>query len=504
MTVLLLSLTAALVSQTIAGVVPFVPFEMTVPSGFTTLRTSGNSTLFEAVLPANATVQQYTWAPLALRLVGSRKQIGHDYAALMHREAAFTLDTFLTTLFPTSPTDRALLLAFVDFCWNELLEKNTDAAYLDELAGMDSFKAPAGVTPTSLVAKRFYTLANMPADPVNIINMLEEDLERGLPTWLKTVINDVVRVLEKAIFHSCDAYAVWGPRTTHGQLYSSRNLDYNSDTGINKYKLVTFYQIDNQVPYATIGFSFGMGALAGINMAGVTVSEMNLDNSLVTFQGLAFPLRLRKVLESSTSLQRAMTVWNATQNTNSFNFLIASAADSAAFALETVRGFTAVFPANSPIERAATVDCTGNSDQAQACHKWTTQKGVVRIGSPLPNAVWRSNHGVSPGVMPTQEPLFNNTVFRYNLQHDLIDELAQANELIDDTQAVGIVASLGIKGDNYFSCDQLAGDNVMSIAYAPAVGGGHFWVAFESGAGKTWRPASCSPYIRFDLGQFLH
>jgi hypothetical protein len=281
----------SLVALAAAGAVPFVPFEMTVPTGFVVKRKSGNSTLFESVLPPNATKIAYTYAPLALRLVGSRKQIGYDYAALMHEEASFTLDTFLAALFPTSAADRALLVAFVDFCWSELLEKNTDAAYLEELAGMDAFAAPAGVTLTSLVAKRFYTLANMPADPVNIISMLEEDLEQGLPAWLKAVINDVVRVLEHAILHTCDAYSVWGPRTTNGQLYSSRNLDYNSNTGINKYKLVTFYQIDNQVPYATIGFSFGMGALAGINFAGVTVSEMNLDNSLVTFQGLAFPLR---------------------------------------------------------------------------------------------------------------------------------------------------------------------------------------------------------------------
>jgi hypothetical protein len=206
------------------------------------------------------------------------------------------------------------------------------------------------------------------------------------------------------------------------------------------------------------------------------------------------------VLEKGTSLQTAMAVWNGTQNTNSFNFLIASAADSAAYALETVRGFTAVFPANSPIERAATVDCSGNSDQAKACHKWTTQKGVVQIGTPLPNAVWRSNHGVSPGVMPTQEPLFNNTVFRYNLQYDLISALEQTGELIGDTEAVGIVATLGIKGDNYFSCDQLAGDNVMSISYAPAVGGGHFYVAFESGSGKNWRPGVVLALRAFRFG----
>jgi hypothetical protein len=43
---------------------------------------------------------------------------------------------------------------------------------------------------------------------------------------------------------------------------------------------------------------------------------------------------------------------------------------------------------------------------------WTNATGVVPIGAPLPEAVWRTNHGFAPTVMATQEPLFNDTVFR--------------------------------------------------------------------------------------------
>lgn len=89
--------------------------------------------------------------------------------------------------------------------------------------------------------------------------------------------------------------------------------------------------------------------------------------------------RLRAVLERSTDLHSAMTVWNATHNTNSFNFLVASASDAAAgrngaVALETIRGYTGMFPANSPIEAAATVDCSGQAGIDNHCHKWTTSK----------------------------------------------------------------------------------------------------------------------------------
>ena len=85
--------------------------------------------------------------------------------------------------------------------------------------------------------------------------------------------------------------AVWGSRTEGGRLISTRNLDWDKDTGISKLKLVTVYDIDGLgSPYATVGFGALLsGAIAGMSKNGITVSEANLDNSEVTFQG--FPWR---------------------------------------------------------------------------------------------------------------------------------------------------------------------------------------------------------------------
>ena len=229
---------------------------------------------------------------------------------------------------------------------------------------------------------------------------------------------------------------------------------------------------------------------------------MNLDNSNVTFSGLPFPLRLRHILEHATNLETAMTLWNTTNNTNSFNFLIGSAEDKAAFALETMRGFTGVFPADSPIERNATYDCGEAPHVDPTCAEWTDKTGLVRIGFPAKEAVWRTNHGMNPRIMATQEPLFNGTVFRYNLMRDLFAGFQAANVKIGDAEAVGIVASLGTKGNNFLTCDQvLNGDNVLSVAYVP--GEARFFVAWEDGSGSAWRPAACAPYLAFNITQLM-
>ena len=145
-------------------------------------------------------------------------------------------------------------------------------------------------------------------------------------------------------------------------------------------------------------------------------------------------------------------------------------------------------------------------------------------------------------VMRTQEPLFNDTTFRYSLLRREIEsrasrEAAGGGGVIDDVAAVSIAATLGIKGPDFYSCDpaqfEEGGSNVMSVVYAPGGGGGddgggardgrgggggnggveggeggatadaHAWVAWEDATaeGEAWRPAACNAYVRIDLAR---
>eukprot|EP00462_Mataza_sp_D1_P011077 CAMPEP_0175152558 /NCGR_PEP_ID=MMETSP0087-20121206/19184_1 /TAXON_ID=136419 /ORGANISM="Unknown Unknown, Strain D1" /LENGTH=525 /DNA_ID=CAMNT_0016439011 /DNA_START=17 /DNA_END=1594 /DNA_ORIENTATION=+ len=521
MSVFLLFLFLFLHLQLVVAVEMLNP-EVVVPSGYTKLRSSKASSLYQVELPSPPTSGfGYATPPLLVDLRGTHKQIGFDYASLLHNETSDTFTTFQAT-FGLKPQQLDELNGFIDWLWTRLLEPHTPQPFLDELEGMRQYHLQHGSTDlvdSNVVARRFYVLANMPADAKNIIAMLENDLEEGWPEWLKKTINWIIEQLEK-LNMGCDAFGVWGSRTANSLLFTSRNLDYNSNTGINKHKLVTFISLQDPKYYSqtggvpkggkhvTMGFAFGLGALAGQNALGVTTSEMNLDNSVVTFQGVPFPARLRYVLQQSTDLSEAMTTWDATNNTNSFNFMIGSATDSAAYALETIRGFTAHFGANDPIEQNAVYNCTSDP----TCSKWTNGTGLVRIGKPLPEAVFRSNHGFHPRVMKTQEPLFRDTVSRYDRMHDLFAGLQSENIAIDDKEALGVVASLGTKGGpNPFVCDASQfsdGENVMSIVYAPGLrkevvdgSQGYFFVAWESGSGSAWRPAACSRYVRFALSQ---
>ena len=102
-------------------------------------------------------------------------------------------------------------------------------------------------------------------------------------------------------------------------------------------------------------------------------------------------------------------------------------------------------------------------------------------------------------TMQTQVALWNDTVWRYTHMSDRISSLQQSGRTMGDLDGIDIVATLGQKGGDYYSCSQdfSDGSNIMSILFAPR--DRVMYVAFEEGAGKAWRPACCNTYVRMNM-----
>ena len=101
-------------------------------------------------------------------------------------------------------------------------------------------------------------------------------------------------------------FATWGSRTEEGKLFSARNLDWNKDTGINKYKLVmVIVPNDGGIPSVSLGFVGLFGTLAGMSGLGLTTHEANLEENEITFGGFPWSLRLRYIMEFAHNIQEA-------------------------------------------------------------------------------------------------------------------------------------------------------------------------------------------------------
>jgi len=501
---------------------PISGYQFVEPEKFNILRSSGQSSLHEIVLPEDS--EYVSGKVLIANLTGDREEIGRAYAELLGEEVMDTYELFTTSLFGANPAMKEFINLFADWLWNRHYSFYVPDGYLAELRGMRKASPKGKGVTVDQVSTRFNALSNMPADPQNIISALEFELEKGLPEWEASLLNRFINHfthctwclkdsegrLRVPFSPGCDSFGIWGSRTETGKLFTSRNLDWTKDSGISKHKLVVITNTPGAHTYATFGFTLGFGALAGMSERGITVSEMNLDNSQTTFSGPPFPLRLRMILEQADDLESAKALWQATNSTDSMNFMIGSSKDGKSMAIEAMRGYSAFYLDNNPVEAAATCAVVESKDKlAGACGsvfpEVDAHAGKKRIGSPIVDAVWRSNHAVDPQHMLSQEPLSNDTAFRYTFLRDLIQDYEKDGQLIGAAQAVSIAAALGIKGPDYLSCDPAQfelGSNILSAVYEPAAGAGNAYVAWEDGTKETWKPAACTTYLRLDFSQW--
>lgn len=435
----------------------------------------------------------FTWAlgaPLLLDLRGSRAQQGAAYARLVGGTARENIDALFSLLVPNA-TQRSLLLSFLDWQWT-FLAPHVPAEFLAEIGGL-----AAASPPLWAAARRLLALAVGPADGGNWRVVIDDERSSGAPCPFSAAqLEECVAILSHlggVATPRCDMFAAWGPRTRGGSLYASRNLDWVVDSGVSTAKLITVYHPPEggRAPYATFGFAGFLGAIAGVSSRGVTVTQSNLDNSRVTMRAAAWPFRLRFILEVAATVADVRAVYAAgaplAATAGSANHVVACQADAAAggraaaVVAETIATKNALFADNDPREANA------------------TYQGKL-IGFPLPHAVFRSNHALDAAIMPTQVPLWDDTLARYMMAREFLLDAEGAGELVDAGLAVRMAATMGQKGPDYYACKNGAGgENVISVVYAPGEAGEPAWVAWEDGTGAAWTPAACTAYQRMDL-----
>ncbi|MCL4558021.1 MAG: C45 family autoproteolytic acyltransferase/hydrolase [Deltaproteobacteria bacterium] len=420
-------------------------------------------------------------------------------------------------------------------------------------------------------------------------------------TYLQDVLNSIIVITD---YFSCSFFAAWGPRTVDGKMFSSRDLDWNSDTGIASYKMLAVYDPDGQIPYMIATYTGLLGALNGMNMSGITVSEIGSHNADTTYQGEPWSLRMRDILSTAGSLAQVKTIlWDFKDrpNTGGYNWMFSygdpsgNGANAGAYSVESDSMTTSVFGDDSDIERDAVwIDNEGNpvtsavlkrpeTDPSSSaspmpvefcyekpascltdtmCYFFTdTQTGLpagrtftaaspftydvtadtsplhpsytvnnglapgIHYGLPMTYAVFKNDVALTPSVRQTQTATSGpgNTGFnlsacggddgdpiqdvnRYWAMYWLITTYETGGTYINNRDTWKVLdnvppTKIGLEqAATIASAVAMSGD-IISIAYAPT--DLDIAVAYESGKGPTWRPASSNTYYVFSLRALL-
>ncbi|MCK5862276.1 MAG: hypothetical protein KAH38_07315 [Candidatus Hydrogenedentes bacterium] len=175
----------------------------------------------------------------------------------------------------------------------------------------------------------------------------------------------------------CSTFAVWGNATADGDLYHGRNFDWITTAGLEDTAILTLYEPDGFQKFAVAGYAGLIGVLSGMNMEGISISQIGAITQDRSLRGLPLEFVLRRILEECTDLEEVTTLMQSVKHTVGFNYVVADGDAHDARAYETTANHIAIFGANDPLE-------------------------TVEYAIPIEDAVFRSDEAMDPVVRSLQ------------------------------------------------------------------------------------------------------
>ncbi|HXV28037.1 MAG TPA: neutral/alkaline non-lysosomal ceramidase N-terminal domain-containing protein, partial [bacterium] len=136
----------------------------------------------------------------------------------------------------------------------------------------------------------------------------------------------------------CANGAYWGNATADGKMLALRNLDWNREMGIQRFAAIKFYEgAPHGEPnsYVNIGYYGFTGVLTGINDRGISVGQIGATSKDETMKGVPMPFLLKRVLEEASSVEEAAEIYERSDRTRGYNYIIADAGNNRALAVES-------------------------------------------------------------------------------------------------------------------------------------------------------------------------
>lgn len=455
----------------------------------------------------------------AIHLTGTHYEMGRQYGTMLGEKILTSCEVMKAMLRESGLADE-LISVVGSKSWARCAKYIPDI-YRQELAGIVDAANEAGVLlsldllETIAAIPEFTSYGNMEE---MIGQLLEEPQENLKPVWDGK---------ERSVTPiTCSAFMAWGDRCENGNLYGCRNLDWSEDTGMAGNKCVTVFHPVNEngepgIPSAIFGYIGLLGAMAGINAEGIALSEIGAVNARETFDGRPWHYVFREILDSAANIDETVSILKKGNFLQGYCFTAgwgdprrkgtpAHAPQGISVEVDAVN--TEILYDDDPQERnAVCVDANGDT--------LLFNGEPVYYGLPLKNAVFRADTAFSKSVRSgqrtdkgpaNQNNSGNATEGRtWKTLYKPISLMIQATNEGKAFDLAGIekwhfTASNPhpMTREDALNICKMAGDNdsnVMSIFYDATnlkVG-----VAFETGTGETWTPASTAGYVDLDLSE---
>lgn len=119
----------------------------------------------------------------------------------------------------------------------------------------------------------------------------------------------------------CSAVIVEKDRSSTGQAFLARNMDYMGLGYLQDYTLITIYQQPGKKAFAAIGFPGTLGVISGINEEGLSIASLETTGTTTEGgpaydpAGIPFLLNYRRILEECSTVDEAYQLLSSLKRT---------------------------------------------------------------------------------------------------------------------------------------------------------------------------------------------
>lgn len=184
-------------------------------------------------------------------------------------------------------------------------------------------------------------------------------------------------VVSELTERNCSAFAVFGKATGNDKLYHGRNFDWMIEAGLQDDAALICYEPDGYIPFASAGYLGSIGVLSGMNLEGISISQIGAVTKDGEYAGVPLMVMLRRILEETKDLDAVTEMITKAKRTVGYNYVVADGKARAARAYETCANHCVVFTDNDP-------------------------KETVEYALPIENAVFRADEAMAPEVRQFQ------------------------------------------------------------------------------------------------------
>jgi hypothetical protein len=140
----------------------------------------------------------------------------------------------------------------------------------------------------------------------------------------------------------CTSFGAWGGATEGGRLVAGRNFDWEAGDVFDRNRILILCEPDEGIPFASLAWSGMVGAVSGMNRAGISVTINGIRGRPPRDTGTPVSLVVRDVLQHAATLEQAVGIIRGAKVFVSELFLVGSRADGRFVVVEKTPETTAV------------------------------------------------------------------------------------------------------------------------------------------------------------------